>query len=103
MSKTIKNEFALNLAFLVFFGHFKKIVLWPLVVGFGSFCVAIWLQACAGSTNPDSILFQQPIRCDYEMDYPRAFRSSTKRIAGSGNEIKKSEVILLLCGASVRM
>ena len=34
-----------------------------------------------------SILFQRPITCDYEMDYP-SLSFLDKRIAGSGNEIE---------------
>ena len=38
-----------------------------------------------------SILFQRPIRCDYEMDYPRASRSSTRGSQARGTRLMEFE------------
>ena len=41
--------------------------------------------ACARLLH--SILFQQPIKCDYEMDYPRASGSSTRGSQARGTRL----------------
>ena len=44
-----------------------------------------------------SILFQRPIRCDYEMDYPRASRSSTRGSQARGTRLLANEIAPSLC------
>ena len=40
-----------------------------------------------------SILFQRPIRCDYEMDYPRASRSSTRGSQARGTRLNQRLIL----------